>query len=135
MGDLSPDDRLNVRRVGEHADAEAMRLLEEADLIIAALGYRPRALPLRDERNTLLPLLGDADRGPLVDDHSRVLDRHGRPIDGVFGIGLSSGYPLAGMHGERSFAGEANGLALWWSDIGAQIVRQVLALSAAAVQA
>jgi hypothetical protein len=124
MGGPSPDDRLKVQRMGEHADAEAMRLLEEADLIIAALEYR--ALPLRDERNTRLPLL-DTDRGPLVDDHSRGLDRHARPIDGVFGIGLLSGYPLAGMHCERSFAGEANGLALWWSDIGAQIVRQVLA--------
>jgi hypothetical protein len=135
MGGLPPDDRLNVRRMREHADAEAMRFLEEADLIIAALGYRPRALPLRDERNIRLPLLADADRGALVDDRSRVLDCHARPIDGVFGIGLSSGYPLAGIHGERSFAGEANGLALWWSDIGAQIVRQVLALSAATVQA
>ncbi|HEX4376558.1 MAG TPA: FAD-dependent oxidoreductase [Steroidobacteraceae bacterium] len=132
MGGLSSDDRLCVRRLAEHADTAAMRLLEEADLVIAALGYRPRALPLRDETNTRVPLLADADRGPLVDGFSRVLDGDARPIEGVFGIGLSSGYPLAGVHGERSFAGEANGLALWQSDIGIQIVRQILALSTTA---
>lgn len=47
-------------------------------------------------------------------------------IPGAFAIGLSAGYPLAGAHGERSFTGEANGFALWQSDIGEALVAAIL---------
>ena len=44
----------------------------------------------------------------------------------VYALGLSAGYPLGGRYGERSFRGEANGLALWQSDIGAEIAANIL---------
>jgi predicted oxidoreductase len=62
----------------------------------------------------------------MVDGHSRVLDATGRAVPGVFRLGLSAGFPLAGTHGEASFHGVANGLSLWNADIGDGIVHAVL---------
>jgi hypothetical protein len=105
---------------------EANDILRRADLIVAALGYRPRALPLFDHSGEPLYLLSDTKVGTLVDKRSRVLDSTGRPIPGVFAMGLAAGYPLAVTHGEPSFTDQANGLALWQSDIGEDLVSQLL---------
>lgn len=102
--------------------------LASADLIIAALGYRPRALPLWDEHGRPLTLHSQlSPTAALVDARSRVLDAEGQPVPGVYSQGLSAGYPLAGRHGEPSFTGQANGLALWQAEVGAEIVQQLLA--------
>lgn len=126
LGGLKPDNRLRLMRLEESRYREANRVLEEADLIVAALGYRPRALPLFEGENKPLDLQSDSGTAPLVDINSRVLDSTGQPIPGVFAIGLAAGYPLAGVHGESSFTAQANGLALWQSDIGANLVSQLL---------
>src|SRR3546814_3137960 len=43
----TPEPRVRFHQVA-HDDAEARGYLAEADLVIAAMGYRPRALPLSD---------------------------------------------------------------------------------------
>jgi len=127
LGGRAPEDRVQLIDVGRCAPRRLAGMLERAHLIVAATGYRPRALPLFDRHGRRIALLsegsGDA---AMVDGQSRVLDRVGRPVPGVFGIGLSAGFPLAGTHGEPSFRGQANGLALWHGEIGAAIVRAVL---------
>jgi hypothetical protein len=125
LGGLQPDDRLRLVSLEATRYAEADAILEEADLIVAALGYRPRALPLFDGTGALR-LLSERGASPLVDGCSRVLSSHGSAIPGVFAIGLAAGYPLAAVHGEPSFRGHANGLALWQSDIGQDVVSQLL---------
>ena len=110
------------------APTRGQRVLADADLIVAAFGYRPRALPLFGAAGTRIALHAEsADDAPLVDDRSRVLAADGTPVQGVFGIGLAAGFPLSGTHGERSFRGQANGLALWHGEIGAAIVSALLA--------
>ncbi|BBL74426.1 hypothetical protein MishRS11D_15240 [Methylomagnum ishizawai] len=102
-------------------------MLEQADIIIAALGYRPRALPLFNAQGNPIALKSQLTyKAPLVDHDSRVLDSHNKPIRNVYCMGLSAGYPLAGRYGEPSFNGEANGIALWQSDIGGGILQQIL---------
>jgi hypothetical protein len=129
LGQLKRDPRLRLLELTEQAGHhEAQRVLENADLIVAALGYQPRALPLFDCEKRPVALLCETARRPLVDRQSRVLDASGRPIPRVFGIGLAAGYPLGGVHGEASFTGEANGLALWQTDIGSDLIERLLTL-------
>lgn len=131
LGGLTPEKRITLMPLDdpEAASVHAVETtLASADLIIAALGYRPRALPLFDVNGG--PIMLHSQRSPsaaLVDARSRVLDADGQPVPGVYSQGLSAGYPLAGRYGEPSFAGQANGLALWQAEVGAEIVQQLLA--------
>jgi hypothetical protein len=110
-------------------DESSLALLNNADLVIAALGYRPRALPVFDQAGRQVPL--QAETGPqarLVDDHCRVLDADGNPLPHLFAIGLAAGFvPHGRLGGEPSFRGQANGLWLWQSDVGGLIVDAILA--------
>lgn len=127
LGDAAAEPRLQLLQLAPHNQAEAARLLEQAHLIIAALGYRPRALPLFEVDGTPIPLQVHGQGKPMVDASSRVLDHAARPISSLYALGLSAGYPMAGVHGEPSFQGEANGLSLWHGELGAAIVNQILA--------
>lgn len=126
LGDAMPEPRLQMLSLDQNQQ-QAAALLEEADLIVAALGYRPRALPLYERDGHRIALQSERAGAALVDDRSRVLDAGGQPVRGVYALGLSAGYPMAGVHGEPSFRGEANGLSLWHGAIGADIVNQILA--------
>jgi dTDP-4-amino-4,6-dideoxygalactose transaminase len=107
IGGRVPDPRLETHMLAEDEDPVAARLLAEADVVVAALGYRPRALPLLD-----------IDRTPLA------LAAH---APGLYGIGLAAGFvPTGSLGGEPSFRGKANGLWLWQNDVGRLIVDQVL---------
>jgi hypothetical protein len=127
LGGRAIEQRVELIDLGKADPDEATLRLEQADLIIAAIGYRPRALPLIDQRGGRIKLLAESPGDPvMVDDRSRVLDHFGRPIPGVFGIGLAAGFPLAGTHGEASFRGHANGVAFWQADVGEGIVKAVI---------
>lgn len=127
---LQVDGRVPDPRVAKHRivddDVEARTIVETADLVIAALGYRPRALSLLDTDGTPVALAAHAGR-PMVDRYCRILDAYDQPIPGAFGIGLAAGFvPWGRMGGEASFRGQANGLWQWQNDVGQMIVDQVL---------
>lgn len=127
IGGRAPDPRMALRRIT--ADDEAARdEIAHADVVIGALGYRPRALPLFDAEGERIVLAADAPGRPrLVDQQCRVMDAEGHPVPGVYGIGLASGHvPDGKLGGESSFSGKANGLWLWQNDIGLMIVDQLL---------
>ena len=125
LGGRTPDPRLSLYRIAED-DPEARTLIAEADLVIGALGYRPRALPLFDRDGQPMALAHEAGR-PMVDRHCRILDDRDRPVPGAYGIGLSAGFlPWGALGGEKSFRGQANGLWLWQNDVGQMIVDQLL---------
>ncbi len=127
IGGRPPEPRLQLHRLGID-NAASLALLDHADLVIAALGYRPHALPVFDEEGTAVPL--QSETGPqarLVDDHCRVVDAGGNPIPNLFAIGLAAGFvPYGKLGGEASFRGQANGLWLWQNDVGAMIVDAIL---------
>jgi hypothetical protein len=112
----------------EETWGEARRLLDEADVILVGLGYRPRALPVFGYDDKPVSLMADSDAmRPLVDDECRVLDAQDKPIDGLYGIGLASGFvPSGALGGERSFRGQANSLWLWQHELGLKILDAVL---------
>ncbi len=125
-----PDPRVRLHRIAAGGDAAAQAIVAEADVVIAALGYRPHALPVFGAGGEAMTLSADAG-GAMVDRHCRVLDAAGVPIAGLFGIGLAAGFvPWGRLGGERSFRGQANGLWLWQNDVGMMIVDQVLGADA-----
>lgn len=125
IGGRAPDPRMALCPIDAHT-ADAIR---NADVVIGALGYRPRAIPLYDAEGARITLMADTPGRPrLVDQQCRVIDAEGRPVPGVYGIGLASGHvPDGKLGGESSFTGKANGLWLWQNDIGLMIVDQLMA--------
>jgi hypothetical protein len=127
IGGRPPEERLHLHQVDAGPDAVASQILDDADVVIAALGYRSRALPLLNTAGRRLDVFAD-DTGaqPLVDSECRVLDRHGAPIDGLLAIGLGSGFfsrELVG--GEQSFSGQTNSLWQWQNGVGGLIAQQI----------
>ncbi len=122
----TPDPRVACHRISGDDDAIARAAIADADLVIAALGYRPVALPIAGLDGN--PIALAANRGAaMVDRHCRVVDADGVPVPGLFGIGLAAGFvPWGALGGEASFAGQANGLWLWQNDVGQMIVDQIL---------
>lgn len=127
IGGRRPEPRIRLRRLGAD-DAGAVRLIDGADVVVAALGYRPRALPVHGQDGRPITLLSQTGpQKPLVDNQCRVLDGGGRPVPGLFGIGLGAGFvPRGRLGGEASFRGQANGLWLWQHDVGSLIIDAVM---------
>jgi dTDP-4-amino-4,6-dideoxygalactose transaminase len=125
-----PDPRLRTHQLASGDDTIARTYLADADIVIAALGYRPHALPVADASGAPLTLAAGQGR-PMVDRHCRVVDAQEAPIPGLYGIGLAAGFvPWGALGGEASFSGQANGLWLWQNAVGQMIVDQVLARQA-----
>ena len=125
IGDAVPDPRLRLHRLDDAADTAAV--LDQADLVVSAVGYRPRALPVLDLQGHPVGLRAHQPGGALVGRRCGVLDEQGEEIEGLLGIGLAAGFrPGGAMGGEPSFAGQVNGLWLWQNDVGALVVRRVL---------
>ena len=104
--------------------------LAEADLIVAALGYRPHGVPFASESGgELLLASGARYAGLQVDRACRLIDASNRPISGAFGIGLASGFVPRGpkLGGEASFRGQTNGLWLYQHDLGRLLLQQLTA--------
>ena len=123
-----PEPRVRLHRIAGEEDLEAARIMDEADLVIAALGYRPLAIPLRDSDGEHLPIAAELPHHPsMVDGACRVTGMDGMPVPGLYGIGLAAGFvPHGPLGGEPSFRGQANGLWLWQNDVGQLIVEQLL---------
>jgi hypothetical protein len=132
IGGRPAEPRLQLHRLGVD-DAASLELLDNADLVIAALGYRPRALPVFDEAGKRVQL--QSETGPqarLVDNYCRVMDASGNALPNLFAIGLAAGFiPYGKLGGEKSFRGQANGLWLWQNDVGALIADAILSPSLA----
>jgi hypothetical protein len=118
-----------VRLTPSQDDPRAVAdLIDGADLIIPAFGYRPNTVPILDPGGRAVALLGEQDGAPpLVDTECRLLDGRGEPIPGMYGIGLASGFKLTGkLGGEPSFTGQTNGLWLYQNGVGELILNQLI---------
>jgi hypothetical protein len=129
IGGRPPEPRLRLQRLRDGADPEAHALLDGAHVIVAALGYRPHALPVLDLDGLEIALHAHGDGlPPLVDEGCRVMDAGRRPLAGLFAIGLAAGFqPRGELGGEASFVGQQNGLWLWQNAVGGLVVDGLLA--------
>jgi hypothetical protein len=128
IGRRSAEPRIALHQLGGQ-DTAAIELIDAADIVVAAFGYRPNALQLMDHQQQPIPLYAKTSpSAPLVDDECRVLNANGQPVPNVYGIGLAAGYrPRGKFGGEPSFSGQANGLWLWQNGIGSVIAKALLA--------
>ncbi len=116
-----PDRRAIARPVTDLSHNELAGLLDDADLVVPALGYRLRAVPVMDPHGHPIPL---AHNGAAVDENSRLLAADGESIPQVFGVGLGSGFvPWGEMAGEASFTGQQNSFWLFQHGLGEMIYR------------
>lgn len=94
------------------------RMLDEAALIVPALGYRFNTIPVFNSSGRRLPLMAERDQC-AVGPSSRVLLADGSALPNVFGLGLGSGFrPHGDMAGEASFDGQQNSLWLFQNGLG-----------------
>lgn len=128
IGGRVPDPRMRLHRLDAARHPQAAAVLDSADVVIGALGYRPHALPLFDADGKRIALSADCPGRPrLADQQCRVIDAFGQALPGAYGIGLAAGFvPEGPLGGERSFKGKANGLWLWQNDVGQMIVNQLV---------
>jgi hypothetical protein len=128
LGNAPRDESIEIVHLAQREPAFAARTMEEADLVVLALGYRARTVPFfrNGERISLLAETGR--QKPLVDGQCRLLLADGTPLPGAFGLGLASGFvPHGAMGGEPSFDGQTNGLWLYQNDVGARVLEPLLA--------
>jgi hypothetical protein len=127
-GGMEPDNRAVLQPIRDMPRADLVTLLEDADLIVSAFGYRLATIPVFDKAGYPVPL---ARTGPAVGSDSRLLDADGRAIPGLFGVGLGSGFaPWGGMSGEASFTGQQNSLWLYQHGLGELIHNSTRQLAA-----
>jgi hypothetical protein len=94
------------------------RVLDEAALIVPALGYRLCTLPVYDAAGRRLRLMAEGGM-PAVDRECRILLAEGGMLPNVFGIGLGSNYhPWGETAGESGFDGQQNSLWLYQNGLG-----------------
>ena len=94
------------------------RLLDDAALVVLALGYRLATVPVYDAEGRRLPLMAEQG-GCAVSFDSRLKLADGTTLPNVFAVGLGSGYrPLGDMAGEPSFDGQQNSLWLYQNGLG-----------------
>lgn len=129
VGGRPPEPRLSLHRLQDgDNDSESRQRLQVADLIVAALGYRPTALAVLRRDGTEWQLAAATSiAAPLVNSACEILDANHAAIPGLYGIGLAAGYlPQGAAGGEPSFIGQTNGLWLWQNPIGAMVVEALL---------
>ena len=122
-----PEERVRMIELSEAdmAPVQLRKLLDEADLIVPAFGYRASTIPVFDPEGCRLPLKADLG-GPAVGRDARLLLADGGQVPNIFGIGLGADYrPWGHMGGEPSFDGQTNGLWLYQNDIGAVVYEGV----------
>jgi len=131
-GGVEPDNRAVVRPLGDVPRADLIALLDDADLIVSAFGYRLATIPVFDKDGYALPL---ARTGPAVGRDARLLDAYGRAVPGLLGVGLGSGFtPWGGMSGEASFTGQQNSLWLYQHGLGELIYTSTTQYAGAAAR-
>lgn len=113
------EERAIARPLGSLSRMDLIEVLDKADLIIPALGYRMASLPIYDEDGVRILLAG---HGPAVGPDCRLLTADGTPLPNVFGVGLGSDFvPWGSMSGEASFSGQQNSLWLFQNGLGEMI--------------
>lgn len=127
IGGREPEPRLRLLHLSVDSTGEAQRTLADSDLIVAALGYTPRTLPVLNESGDPLPLHSPAGEDWAIVDQRCRLMTGGAPLSSLFAIGLAVGpAPAPELGGESEFRGQVNSLWMWQHTLGSRIVSGIL---------
>ncbi len=132
IGNRPPEPRLRLLRLDLEPERDAQACLRDADLIVAAMGYTPRLIPVFDTESCIRLYRPNGIHWSVVDERSRLLTSNRVPLQGLYALGLAVG-PGASrqLGGEAGFSGQVNSLWLWQHTLGQAIADQVLRTSAA----
>ncbi len=121
------NNKMNVEyKLFQNQETELKKDLQEADIIIHALGYDFNMIPILDQSGNRIKLLG-SETGYWVDSTCRLLDVYERPIENLYAMGLASGFiPNGDLGGEPSFKGQTNGLWLYQNEIADLIIKNIV---------
>ena len=101
-------------------------LLDEASLIVGALGYRPNTIPIYDTNGNSISLKYDR-YGIVTSNQAEVLTEADAPLTNIYTWGLSSGFrPNAEIGGEPSFKGRAEGVWHYHHTVGNIVLAKAL---------
>ncbi len=128
---MAPDPRgtrVRLHGLDQMAGHHAHWLMRQADLVVACTGYRPRLLPVHDGSGNPVPLAGGAPGTLAADQDGRMLAADGRPVDGLYGIGLGYAPPSRDdTRSEPGHMGPLNDVARWNTGTGLSIARSLMA--------
>jgi hypothetical protein len=121
------EERIRMLALKEETHTDEIKyLLQQADVIIPALGYKPRTIPLYDCTGKKIELSAESG-GSLVNRNCELLDLKGKAVPRVYGIGLASGFvPSGNLGGEPGFYGQTNGLWLYQNGVGEIILDRLM---------
>jgi hypothetical protein len=122
-----PEPRIRMLSLADPALSveQLRRLFDEAALIVTAVGYRLRTVPVFDSAGRPMGLAADQGQRAVERD-SRLRLTDGGSLPNVFAMGLGSGYlPWGRMGGEAGFDGQQNSLWLYQNDLGAVVYDEV----------
>ncbi|MFS1524193.1 FAD-dependent oxidoreductase [Microbulbifer sp. 2304DJ12-6] len=95
-------------------------------LVIFAGGYDFREVHIENPMGTSIRLQGSY-TGRYVNDQCKLLDTLGNPIDGLYAVGLGTGFSLTKFgRGEVSFKGQENSVWLCQHDIGESLFNELV---------
>ena len=122
-GGVTLEKRINLTSITSEQAKHIRSNLQNADLVVSALGYEPDYFDLIDGATGRKI---DLNAPNYVDKSSRLLNANQAVIPNCYALGLASNYNLAGRFGEPSFTGQANGLVLWYKQIGAELASTII---------
>jgi UDP-N-acetylglucosamine 2-epimerase len=124
LGNYPPEPRVSLNLFNNQVKKLTAEL-EEADLIINAMGYHFNMLPLLDPHGLPVHLMGKTS-GHWVNNRCEILDINNCPIPHLFAVGLGTGYiPTGELGGEPSFMGQTNGIWYYQHALAEMVLKQL----------
>jgi hypothetical protein len=115
-----------VFKLQDKNENEFIEDMENANLIIQALGYVFNMIPVYDENKQQILFKGKED-GRWVNEQCQLLNQNNQPIKNLYACGLATGFiPPVNFGGEPSFEGQTNGIWFYQNIIGGIILDQVI---------
>lgn len=113
-------------RIIEESAAELEQKMQEADLIVSALGYSFNMVPFVDQTGEPLPLQGKS-TGTWVNKKCQVIGENAEIIPGLFATGMATGFiPSGELGGESTFTGQTNGVWYYQNVIAGMILPDII---------
>ena len=128
IGNRPKEERLRLLQLLPEREEEARECLASADLIVAALGYRPKRLPIYKQNGERFALAKpSAACWSTVDGGCQLQTDQGASLPNLYAIGLAVGpAPTRELGGELGFQGQVNSLWMWQHVLGLRIVDGLL---------
>ncbi len=117
---------VNLVSLTNSSEKRIEAILDAADIIIPAFGYRARTVPIFDNTGNFIPLKFDS-TGLVIDEHTRILKEDGGVLNNILAYGLGAGMRTSQkVGGESALSGRVDGIWLFQNDVGRVAINTLL---------